>query len=48
LSALRERAITKIPFMVKGKEGREKGKTASPNKGSEGFTLPHSPFSLPL
>jgi hypothetical protein len=35
----RELEITKTPFMVKGKEGREKGKTAYPIKGSEGFTL---------
>jgi hypothetical protein len=38
----------KIPFMVKGEEGREKGKTGAPNSGRDGFTLPHSPFSLPV
>jgi hypothetical protein len=36
--------ITTTPLMVKGEEGREKGKTASPNSGHVGFTLP--PFTL--
>jgi hypothetical protein len=38
--------ITKIPFMVKGEEGREKGKNSSPNKGGLGFTLTPSLFKL--
>jgi hypothetical protein len=32
--------------MEKGKEGREKGKTAFPNKGCEVLPLPPYPFPL--
>jgi hypothetical protein len=32
--------------MVKGEEGREKGRTSSPNKGRTGFTLPPSLFPI--
>jgi hypothetical protein len=39
--------IFKILYMAKGDEGREKGKTGSPNSGREDFTLSPSPFSLP-
>ena len=38
--------IIYIPFVVKGEEGREKGKTGSPNCGREGFTLRPSPLTI--
>jgi hypothetical protein len=40
--------MTNISFMEKGKAGREKGKTTSPNKGREvlPFPLIPSPFSF--
>jgi hypothetical protein len=40
--------MTNIPFVEKGKEGREKDSTASPNKGGEvlPFSLIPSPFPL--
>jgi hypothetical protein len=41
-----ELQITKMFFMVRGEEGRDKGKTAMLNNGRVGFTLLPSPFSL--
>jgi hypothetical protein len=44
--SLTELEITTIPFMVKGEEGREKGKTATPNNDRVGFTLTLALFFL--